>query len=198
MRTLYTVVPYKEKRDPDGKFLKCACRFTAADVNDGASLVDTFSTTVDNGTIKLLMALSLRMTGEDGEPIEGFVESDDVAGAYYQGEKPPEDIVFLIVPPGLEEFGHPAVDPATGARRYWRVKRNMPGLRYAGRVWEEHYTNWLQAQGFEQSIVDRRLFFRRVGKRLLIVAVLVDDSLFVSNSKPELIAFRAVWRATFP
>jgi hypothetical protein len=55
----------------------------------------------------------------------------------------------------------------------------VPGLRDAGRVWAADCDAFLLAEGFVQSIVDRRLFIKQLtstpGELLFIVGVYVDD-----------------------
>ncbi len=73
----------------------------------------------------------------------------------------------------------------------------MPGLRFAGKVWETYYTDWLLSEGFECTNVDRRLFIPRRGDRWLIVAVLVDDSLFLGCDAAEVGDFLVTWQSKF-
>ena len=52
----------------------------------------------------------------------------------------------------------------------------MPGLRDAGRVWAKDCDDFLAAEGFKASIVDRRIFIKHLaGEKLFVVGAYIDD-----------------------
>jgi hypothetical protein len=60
------------------------------------------------------------------------------------------------------------------------------------------YDKFFAAQGFSQSIVDRRVFYKRLaGGRLFIVAVYVDDNWTVCDDDDEWDIFHAAWKQEF-
>jgi hypothetical protein len=140
--------------------------------------------------------------------------TNDVAVAYYYGTPTPVEeggrAIFARIPPGFEEFGYPPIDPVTGERMVFYIPGNLPGIRDAGVIWDREYTGFLLSEGFTQSIVDRRLFYKHSpdppdegarplpgGGSILIVAVVVDDSWFTSTNSRMLTDLLARWSARF-
>ena len=63
---------------------------------------------------------------------------------------------------------------------------NAPGLRDAGRAFYLIYVAWLEQAGFQQSIVERCLFYRRSAAGLLsVICVYVDDNWTYFESDSE-------------
>ena len=190
---LAMVVPYRIKYGPNGELIKYACRMTAADTKNYGDTVDTFSACVAPDTVRLMVQLHLNMPGSS-------ISSEDVEAANYRGTPtPPEEpggrVVFLHIPPGLEEFGFPSVD-AEGRKMMFRVNGNMPGLNDAGKTWERTYTAFFIEHGFKQSVVDRRVFYCR-NDGLRVACVLVDDRFFFTTHQPTLDTFLKAWSDVF-
>ena len=75
---------------------------------------------------------------------------------------------------------------------------NVPGRQDAGRVWMTRYDKLFAAQGFSQSIVDRRVFFKRLaGGKIFIVAVYVDDNWTVCDDDDVWETFHTAWKREF-
>ena len=122
-------------------------------------------------------------------------------GAYYEGTVlSPEEggrVLFAEVPVGWSELGFPEVDE-NGDRLYYRILKNIPGRRDAGRIWAEHYDRFLLAQGFTQSIVELRLFYKHLPDgKIFIVGVYVDDNWTLCDDDAEWDRFLSDWRAAF-
>jgi hypothetical protein len=66
-----------------------------------------------------------------------------------------------------------------GSRNWFEITGNVPGLRDAGRTWGADCDAFLLAEGFVQSVMDRRVFIKQLspipGETLFIVGVYVDD-----------------------
>ena len=61
------------------------------------------------------------------------------------------------------------------------------------------YDKFFATQGFSQSIVDRRVFFKRLeDDKIFVVCVYVDDSMIVANDQAVLDQFEAAFNARFP
>jgi len=81
----------------------------------------------------------------------------------------------------------------------WRVTGNVPGIQNAGVVWGDHFGGWLLSQGYVQSVVDRRLYYRRSDDHTLsIVCVYVDDNRMISTSSEERVAYLQAFDRAFP
>jgi hypothetical protein len=125
----------------------------------------------------------------------------DVKGAYYEGMVlAPEEggrVLFAEVPEGWSKLGFPEVDDR-GDKLYYRILKNIPGRRDAGRIWALHYDRFLRTQGFTQSIVDLRVFFKHLpGGKIFVVAVYVDDNWTVCDDDNAWASFHAAWKLEF-
>jgi hypothetical protein len=200
----HLVVPFKIKLDALGAFLRAACRITFSDQDP--NITETFATCADPATVRLLANLTTSLRGQ--------FASNDVAGAYYYGTPTPVEeggrAIFARVPPGLEEFGFPEVDPVTGERMLFHIPGNLPGIKDAGLIWEREYTSFLRSEGFYQSVADRRLFVKRSseppdqgakplpgGGSLLALAVVVDDTWITSTNSKLFAEFMDRWGKHF-
>ena len=96
----------------------------------------------------------------------------DMQAAYYLCDvAQPEDggrVLFADAPHGWGDLGFPEFDNQ-GGRLHYEIVSNVPGRQDAGRIWMTRYDKFFATQGFSQSIVDRRVFFKR----------LEDDKIFV-------------------
>jgi hypothetical protein len=200
----HLVVPFKEKLDALGNFLKAASRITFSDKLPTA--IETFATCADPATIRYLAQVTANLGGEH--------VTNDVAGAYYYGTPTPVErggrAIFARIPPGFEQFGYPPVDPVTGERMIFHITGNLPGIRDAGVIWDREYTGFLLSEGFTQSVVDRRVFFKFSpdapdkgakplpgGGSIIVVGVVVDDSWFTSTNSKLLKDFMGRWSSRF-
>jgi len=124
----------------------------------------------------------------------------DVKGAYFEGHfATPEEcgrVIYIPVPAGWDELGYP---PVTNNMRNWfQVSGNIPGLRDAGRIWEIEYDSFLLGYGFEQSIVDRRVFVLHLPhNKLFIIAVYVDDNWTFCDDDQAWDKFLSAWTTRF-
>jgi hypothetical protein len=200
----HLVIPFKEKRDALGNFIKAVCRITFSDKDPSA--LDTFATCADPATIRLFAQLTTILGGEH--------ITNDVAGAYYYGTPTPVEeggrAIFARIPPGFEKLGYPPIDPVTGERMVFYIPGNLPGIRDAGVIWDREYTGFLLSEGFTQSVVDRRVFYKFFpdppdkgalplpgGGSIIVIGVVVDDSWFTSTNSRLLGEFMTRWGARF-
>jgi hypothetical protein len=155
---------------------------------------ETFSGAIDDGIVRFLTALTL------GRP--GLVRRMlDVKGAYYEGTVlSPEEggrVLFAEVPEGWSALGFPERD-ANGDKMYYRILKNIPGRRDAGRIWAEHYDRFLRKQGFSQSLVELRLFYKHLpGDKIFLIGVYVDDNWTVCDDDAAWASFHAAWKLEF-
>ena len=191
------VTPAVVKHNADGEVLRLKWRLTAGDrKNNSASLFDgvTYSGAVDDAFVRFLACLTL------GRP-NGVRRTVDVKGAYFEGsQRPPEEggrIIWAPVPPGWDEFGYPEFG-ADGRRNWFHLCGNLPGLRNAGLEWQRVNDEFLTGQGFSQSIVDRRIFYRlRDDGKLFLICVYVDDYWTFCEDDDEWDTFYARWSERF-
>jgi hypothetical protein len=158
---LRILTPAAVKTLADGMPGRHEVRLVVVDINGGAGSTftgATFSGTVDDGVVRYLSAITLGRPGLRRRMI-------DVKGAYYEGiVVAPEDggrVLFAEVPESWSKLGFPEVD-CNGDKCYYRILKNIPGRRDAGRIWAQHYDRFLHRQGFTQSIVDLRVFVKHL------------------------------------
>ena len=106
-------------------------------------------------------------------------------------------VLFAEVPEGWSQLGFPEVDER-GDKLYYRILKNIPGRRDAGRIWAAHYDRFLRDQGFTQSIVELRLFYKHLPQgKIFLVAVYVDDNWTVCDDDGAWESFHAAWKLEF-
>ena len=193
------LTPGTTKLTASGEVNRTKVRVVLADIAGVAQVPDTFSAAVSDDSIRFMVsALS-------GRPCAmHFVL--DVRGAYFEGRVlTPEEggrVLFAPVPDGWEEFGYPSRD-VNGRLNFFRVDGNIPGRQDAGAIWEREYDAWLLDQGFAQSIVDRRVFFKYIDNDLgdpglFVLGIYVDDNFVHVENKAEWKSFYAAWSTRFP
>ena len=85
-----------------------------------------------------------------------------------------------------------------GRKIRYQVVRNVPGRQDAGRIWQARYDLFMCGQKFTQSIVDRRVFYRRLPDgKLFVVGVYVDDNWIICDDDAAWDEFYAAWKLEF-
>ena len=67
-----------------------------------------------------------------------------------------------------------------------RLRKSLYGLKQAGRKWYDTLSRALANLGFSVSQADPGVFYARIGKGILILAVHVDDCIFTGSSSLKL------------
>ena len=192
------LTPATEKLMANGEHARNKVRMVLADIKGVFQIDRTFSATVNDETVRFLESLTLGR--EDAER-----HILDVKGAYFEGKVPtPEQggrVLFAPVPEGWGEFGYPERD-SSGNRNFFKVVGNVPGRQDAGVIWQDEYDAWLFAQDFNQSVVDRRVFYKTIekakgGEGLFIIGVFVDDNWTHSECPVAWADFKEKWSARF-
>lgn len=105
---------------------------------------------------------------------EGFlIEGGDVSHAYLHGNI---DVPIIMEQP----------TDSSGTQRYpgkvCLLKKSMYGLRQAGVIWGSILVDALLTWGFQKSNIDHRVFLKSEQDMFVVILIVVDDMLFVSNS----------------
>ena len=120
-------------------------------------------------------------------------------GAHYEGVAVPASAggrsLWIPVPAGWEDLGYP--ERTNGKRNFFEVVGNTPGLRDAGREFAKIYDAFLFEHGFQQPIVERRLFYRHSPTGLAIICVYVDDNWTYLDDVDESEIFYKLWSKRF-
>jgi histone deacetylase 1/2 len=131
----------------------------------GVNYWETYAPLVQWSTTRLFLTLSV---------LRGWhYRQLDFVLAYTQAD--PECDIYMAIPQGF------TVDE--DAKNYaLKLKKNLYGLKQAGRVWNQHLTKRLLELGFEQSQIDPCVFYR--GNCILLIYC--DDTLMLGPDAKEL------------
>jgi len=117
-----------------------------------------------------------------------ILEGADISNAYLYGKM---DIPILMEQPTnstqvQERPGHLAI-----------LQMSLYGAKQAGELWGSLLNSTLMEWQFKPSNVDARLYFFRRGPSFVIMAIVVDDIAFASNSRELLEDFKVKLAAQF-
>ena len=156
---------FKRKRTPSGELIKYKARLCAhgGQQTHGVTYWDTFAPVVNWNTLRTFLTLSL---------IRGWkARSVDFVLAYPQADLDKD--IYMRIPAGFK------VDQP--GDYLLKLKKNVYGLKDAGRTWHEHLKQGLLDRHFKQSKVDPCIFY----KGDLILLIYVDDVIcFCPTDKP--------------
>ena len=192
---LNAVIVATQRRRANGDETHKKIRITVADVKDKPGskfLGDVYSGAVDDTFVRFVANATL------GRP-NGRRQVLDVKGAYYEVVTVPASAggrsLWIPVPAGWEDLGYP--ERTNGKRNFFEVVGNTPGLRDAGREFAKIYDAFLFEHGFQQPIVERRLFYRHSPTGLAIICVYVDDNWTYLDDVDESEIFYKLWSKRF-
>jgi len=81
------------------------------------------------------------------------------------------------------------VEPPAGfadAGKVWLLRKALYGLKQAGKEWCDELNTTLSGMGFSRSRVDPCVFFRKIERTLVIIAVHVDDCFIKYDTDSQL------------
>ncbi|KAE8242447.1 hypothetical protein A4X03_0g8033, partial [Tilletia caries] len=172
---------FKLKLDELGRALRYKARLVAMGNTQRAGIdyKETFSPVVRMASLRILLVLAVRLGW--------VVHQCDVVTAYLNGILKEE--VFMQQPPGFEDGTDDAV----------QLLRSMYGLKQSGREWNEVLVAALRKAGFEQLKSEPCIFVLNPNdpKRIVVLAVYVDDILIFTPSQEECDRVKAFLRAEF-
>jgi hypothetical protein len=129
----------------------------------GVNYWETYAPVVAWPTIRFFFAISL-MRGWHTRQVD-FVQ------AYTQA--PLENDIYMDIPKGYKIKG------ASHETHVMKLLKNLYGLKQAGRVWNKHLDAGLMKIGFQPSVIDPCIYY----KRNVVFLLYVDDGIFLSPSK---------------
>ena len=164
---IQSVWSFKRKRRPDGTLIKHKARLCAHGgmQTHGENYWDTYSPVVKWMSIRTMLTIALIK--------KLHTRSIDFTLAFPQADVDVE--IYMAIPYGFKVVGG-------GNDRYvLELKKNLYGLKQAGKTWFEYLSTTLtQDLGFTQSAIDQCVFYREG----VVFIVWVDDCLcFHKNPK---------------
>ena len=158
---------FKRKRHPDGTLKKHKARLCCHGGQQqwGLNYWETYAPVVSWSSIRFLLTLS--------KLHKMHTKSIDFVQAYPQASI--KSTIYLKSPPGVE------LTRDKEGEMVLRLKRNLYGLKDAGRTWFEHLSEGLLAMGFSPTVSDPCIFTR--GHDMIILYV--DDCIVISRSEFE-------------
>ncbi|KAJ4711692.1 Retrovirus-related Pol polyprotein from transposon TNT 1-94 [Melia azedarach] len=161
---------YKVKMNPDGTISRFKARLVAKGYlqTAGVDYNETFSPVVKASTIRIVVSLAV---------INNWaLRQVDVNNAFLNGEL--TETVYMTQPEGFIDLTKP--------NHVCKLKKALYGLKQAPRAWFEKLKNALKQWGFENSKCDTSLFFKRIGRDLVIILVYVDDIVVTGSNNGEI------------
>lgn len=101
----------------------------------------------------------------------------DVKGAYLNAEMDRD--LYLRIPESNDEV----LEKARRDGKVWKAIKALYGLVQSGRLWYEHLRSILRSLEYQQSKLDRGIFYIREGDSILYLPIYVDDLLAATNSE---------------
>lgn len=158
---------FKIKRGTDNNIEKFKARLVARGFTQtyGIDYTETFSPVVRYSTIRLLIAIAVKMDLK--------IEHLDVPTAFLNGDL--EEEIFLKQPEGFIKKGQ--------ENKVYLLKKAVYGLKQASRNWNQEVEKTLVTFGLKKSKLENCVYFSISGNSIMIVALFVDD-FFLFNNDP--------------
>jgi hypothetical protein len=159
---------FKAKSDDQNRVSRFKARLVAQGFRqkEGIDYFETFSPVLRAESLRFLLAFAAQNNLE--------VHNLDVKNAFLQADL--EENIYAEIPPFMDHFN---VDRAT---HVLKLEKSIYGLKQAGRVWNQKFTEEILNLGFRQSDADPCIFIH-VTIPNLILGIFVDDCFVVGDLK---------------
>ena len=156
------------KKNSAGEIDKYKARLVARGFTQiyGVDYYETYAPVARLTSFRLLLAIAAR----NGWAVDNF----DFDSAYLNSKLADDEVVYIEQPPGYE----------TKDRDNWvmRLLKSLYGLKQGAKNWYDHLYRALMELGFTRSEADHGVFFKEVGKHIIIFAVHVDDGMVTGSN----------------
>ena len=135
---------------------------------------ETYSPVARLASFRLLMAIAAR----NGWALDNF----DFDQAFLNSILGEDEVIYLEQPPGYERKD----------REQWvyRLLKSLYGLKQGLKNWYDALHKALLELGFTRSEADHGVFFKRIGKDIIILAIHVDDGMVTGNNIAHIKRFK--------
>lgn len=154
---------FKTKRDTNGNVSRYKARLVIKGCaqRKGIDYEETYAPVVRYTSIRYLMSIAAKFDLQ--------IDQMDAVTAFLHG-KLDEDI-FMLQPQGYSD----------GTSKVCHLRKSLYGLKQASHVWNAKLNAALLDFGLTRSKQDPCIYYKRNGRKLLVVAIYVDDMLLLSN-----------------
>ncbi|PNF37230.1 Retrovirus-related Pol polyprotein from transposon TNT 1-94 [Cryptotermes secundus] len=134
---------------------------------DGIDYNETYSPVVGRSVIRFLLALTVELNLK--------MYSLDICTAFLNGEL--EEEIYMTQPEGFTVEGL--------ENKVCLLNKALYGLKQASRTWNTTITKELVTLGYEVSVNEPCMFYRKMDDSFTVLALYVDDFLIVTNDISE-------------
>lgn len=170
---------FKTKVNADGVAVRHKARLVAKGFNQlkGIDYNETYAPVVRYTSIRFLLALAAKY--------DLLIHQMDAVTAFLNAKLQEE--IFMTKPIGFDD----------GSGLVCKLKRSLYGLKQSSRMWNEELNNVLLNFGLERSNVDQCIYYQANSKKMLMLAIYVDDVIIFANDIKTIIDIKAALSAKF-
>jgi Reverse transcriptase (RNA-dependent DNA polymerase) len=173
---------YKKKITPQGTIERHKARLVVKGYRQKAGIDydEVFAPVTRMKTIQLLISQAAQN--------EWSVHQMDVKSAFLNDVLEEEE-VYVEQPLGYMKLGK--------EHKVLRLKKALYGLKQAPRAWNTHIDSYFKENGFKQCPFEAVIYVKAHKDELLIVALYVDDLIFMGNNQSLINEFKKVMKLEF-
>lgn len=166
---------YKLKQRPDGSVERYKARLVARGFSQtyGVDYEDTFSPVAKLTTIRVLLAIAVNKRWK--------LWQMDVSNAFLYGDL--EHTIYMEQPLGFIDQERPDY--------VCKLQKAIYGLKQSPRAWFGKMGEFLEQNGFVLTNADSSLFVKKIGDKVVVVLVYVDDLIITGDVEEEISQLKA-------
>jgi reverse transcriptase-like protein len=171
------------KKNAAGEVDKYKARLVAKGFTQiyGVDYYETYAPVARLTSFRLLLALAAR----NGWAVDTF----DFDSAYLNSELGGDEVVYLEQPVGYETKDRDGW--------VWRLLKALYGLKQGAKNWYDALHQALLELGFTRSKADHGVFFKEVGKDIIVLAIHVDDGMVTGSNISLINKFKSDMNAKY-
>ena len=172
---------FKKKMNAQGEIERYKARLVAKGYKQkaGVDYDEVFAPVARMETIRLLISQAAQFKW----PIFQM----DVKTAFLNGVL--EEEVYVEQPLGYMKAGE--------EKKVLKLKKALYGLKQAPRAWNTRIDTYFKENGFEQCPYEHALYVKKNGRNVLLVALYVDDLIFLSSNDQMIEEFKSTMTREF-